>query len=197
MSEKQYSKRQVNMMRVNALRSASSEAKNIFIAYLCGVHTLYFYDEEAKNYPEDYYAFKRVVSTIPVRDRRSLHGQINTYRAAQILKLLGTSVDNKKLSFLTAHYDPLGSMSAKDVLTIIKKDLAKYKLLLDVFICNSHRETIRSLRVQIKEELGMNNEEIKGYKIFMTIPSSVRPFVNAYRKQEKERLLANSNKPQS
>nr|WP_015589622.1 hypothetical protein [Psychrobacter maritimus]CCW43440.2 hypothetical protein [Psychrobacter maritimus] len=59
MSEKQYSKRQINMMRVNALRSASSEAKNIFIAYLCGVHTLDFDDEEAKNYPEDYYVFKQ------------------------------------------------------------------------------------------------------------------------------------------
>ena len=195
MSEKQYSKRQVNMMRVNALRSASSEAKNIFIAYLCGVHTLDFDDEDAKNYPEDYYAFERVMASIP--NSELLHDQINTYRAAQILKLLGTSVDNKKLSFLTAHYDPLSSMSAKDVLNIIKKDLTKYKLLLDVFICNSHRRTIRSLRVQMKEELGMTNEEIKDYKVFITIPSSVRPFVNAYKKQEREKQLANSNKPQS
>ena len=78
MSEKQYSKRQINMMRVNALRSASSEAKNIFIAYLCGVHTLDFDDEEAKNYPEDYYVFKQVIATIP--NSELLHDQINTYR---------------------------------------------------------------------------------------------------------------------
>ena len=195
MSEKQYSKRQINMMRVNALRSASSEAKNIFIAYLCGVHTLDFDDEEAKNYPEDYYVFKRVIATIP--NSELLHDQINTYRAAQILKLLGTSVDNKKLSFLTAHYDPKSSMSAKEVLNIIKKDLNKYKLLLDAFICNSHRRAIRSLRVQMKEEFGMTKEEIKAYKVFMTIPSSVLPFVNTYRKQEKEKKLANSNRPQS
>jgi hypothetical protein len=195
MSEKQYSKRQINMMRVNALRSASSEAKNIFIAYLCGVHTLDFDDEEAKSYPEDYYVFKQVIATIP--NSELLHNQINTYRAAQILKLLGTSVDNKKLSFLTAHYDPKSSMSAKEVLNFIKKDLDKYKLLLDVFICNSHRRAIRSLRVQMKKEFGMTKEDIKAYKVFMTIPRSVLPFVNTYRKQEKEKKLANSNKPQS
>jgi len=189
MIENPYSKRKVNMMRVNALRSASSSAKNVFIAYLCGVHTLDF-DQEAKKYPQDYYAFKHIVAAIP--NREVLHNQINTYRAAQILKLLGTSVDNKKLSFLTAHYDPLSSMSAQDVLNIIKKDLAKYKLLLDVFICNSHRETIRSLRVQIKQELGMTDEEIKVYRIFMTVPSSLRPFVNRYKKQEKEKGLANT-----
>ena len=193
MSEKQYSKRQINMMRVNALRSASSEAKNIFIAYLCGVHTLDFDDEEAKNYPEDYYVFKQVIATIP--NSELLHDQINTYRAAQILKLLGTSVDNKKLSFLTAHYDPKSSMSAKEVLNIIKKDLNKYKLLLDAFICNSHRRAIRSLRVQMKKEFGMTNEDMKAYKLFITIPISFLPFVNTYRKQEKEKKLANSNEP--
>ena len=192
MSEKQYSKRKVNMMRVNALRSASSVAKNLFIAYLCGVHILDFDDEEAKKYPEDYYAFKRIVASLP--DTEVLHDQINTYRAAQILKLLGTSVDNKKLSFLTAHKDPLGTMSAQEVLNIIKKDLNKYKLLLDVFICNNHRKAIRSLRSQVKKELGMNNEEVKTYKIFMTIPSSVRPFVNAYKKQDKEKQLVNQKK---
>ena len=195
MSEKQYSKRQINMMRVNALRSASSEAKNIFIAYLCGVHTLDFDDEEAKNYPTDYYVFKRVIATIP--NSELLHDQINTYRAAQILKLLGTSVDNKKLSFLTAHYDPESSMSAKEVLNIIKKDLNKYKLLLDAFICNSHHRAIRSLRVQMKKEFGMTNEDMKDYKLFITIPSSVLPFVKTYREQEKEKKLSNSNKPQS
>lgn len=188
MNENPYSKRKVNMMRVNALRSASSEAKNIFIAYLCGVHTLDFDDDKTKKYPEDYYAFKRIIASIPNMEK--LHNQINTYRAAQILQLLGTSVDNKKLSFLTAHYDPLSSMSAQDVLKIIKKDLAKYKLLLDAFICNSHRKAIRSLRTQIKKELGMTNEEIKVYKIYMTVPDSLRPFVNAYKKEEKEKQLA-------
>lgn len=195
MSENPYSKRQLNMMRVNALRSASSSAKNVFIAYLCGVHILDFDDEEAKKYPQDYYSFKRIVTAIPNGD--ILHDQINTYRATQILKLLGTSVDNKKLSFLTSHYDPLGSMSAQEVLNIIKKDLKKYKLLLDAFICNSHREAIRSLRAQMKKEFGLTSEEIKAYKIYMTVPDSLRPLVNAYKKQEKEKQLANSNKHQS
>lgn len=43
----------------------------------------------------------------------------------------------------------------------------------------------------------MTNEDMKAYKLFITIPSSVLPFVNTYRKQEKEKKLVNSNKPQS
>lgn len=185
MSEIPYSKRKVNMLRVNALRSEGSVAKNLFIAYLCGVHTLDFDSEDAKKYPIDYFTFKKIVEHTPSIEK--LHNQINTYRAAQILDLLGTSVDNKKLSFLTAHKDPFGEMSAQAVLDIIKADLKNYKLLLDSFICYRHRKAIRRLRFKVKEELGMTNEEIKVYKIYMTVPDSLRPFVNAYKKQDKER----------
>ncbi len=187
MSGNPYSKRKVNMMRVNALRSEGSVAKNLFIAYLSGVHTLDFDGEDAKRYPIDYYTFKKISEHTPSIVK--LHDQINTYRAVKILELLGTSVDNKKLSFLTAHKDPLGSMSAQDVLDIVKADLNNYKLLLDAFICYRHRKAVRRLRLKIKEELGMTNEEIKVYKIFIKLPDSLGPFVNLYKKQKQ---LANS-----
>lgn len=190
MSEIPYSKRKVNMMRVNALRSEGSVAKNLFIAYLSGVHILDFDSEDAKRHPTDYYVFKKIVEHTP--SIKKLHDQINTYRAVQILDLLGTSVDNKKLGFLTAHKDPFGNMSAQDVLDIVKADLNNYKLLLDAFICYRHRKAVRRLRLKIKEELGMTNEEIKAYKIFIKLPDSLRPFVNLYKKQEKEKQLANS-----
>ena len=195
MSETPYSKRKVNMMRVNALRKEGSIAKNLFIAYLSGVHTLDFNGEEAKKFPIDHYILKKIENHTP--SIKKLHDQINTYRAAQILDLLGTSVDNKKLSFLTAHKDPFGDMSAQDVLDIIKADLKNYKLLLDAFICYRHRKAIRSLRSKIKEDLGMSSEEIKPYKIYMTVPDSLKPFVNAYKKQQKEKELADSEKAQS
>ena len=174
MSEVPYSKRKVNMMRVNALRTEGSVAKNLFIAYLSGVHTLDFDSEDAKNYPTDYYTFKRIVEDTPSIEK--LHNQINTYRAAQILDLLGTSVDNKKLSFLTAHKDPLSDISAQDVLDIIKADLKNYKLLLDAFICYRHRKAIRNLRLKFKKELGMTNEEIRLYKIYNHIFTTVWNF---------------------
>lgn len=190
MSETPYSKRKVNMMRVNALRSEGSIAKNLFIAYLSGVHILDFDSEDSKRYPIDYYVFKKIVENTPSIEK--LHDQINTYRATQILDLLGTSVDNKKLGFLTAHKDPFGNMSAQDVLDVVKADLNNYKLLLDAFICYRHRKAIRKLRFKIKEELSITNEEIKAYKIFMKVPESLVPLVNLYKKQEKEKQLANS-----
>lgn len=190
MSEIPYSKRKVNMMRVNTLRSEGSVAKNLFIAYLSGVYILDFDSEDAKRYPTDYYGLKKIVEHTPSIEK--LHNQINTYRAVQILNLLGTSVDNKKLGFLTAHKDPFGNMSAQDVLAIVKADLNNYKLLLDAFICYRHRKAVRRLRFRIKEELGMTNEEIKAYKIFMKIPDSLQPFANAYKKQEKEKQLTNT-----
>lgn len=193
MSENPYSKRKVNMMRVNALRSEGSIAKNLFIAYLSGVHTLDFDGEDAKRYPIDYYTFKKISEHTPSIVK--LHDQINTYRAVKILKLLGTSVDNKKLSFLTAHKDPLGSMSAQDVLDVVQTDLNNYKLLLDAFICYRHRKAVRRLKFKIREELGMTSEEVKAYKIFMNIPNGLRPFVNTYKKQEKEKQLSNAKKP--
>lgn len=188
MSQVPYTKRQVNMMRVNALRREGSIAKNLFIAYLCGVHELEFDAEQAKKYPEDAYAFKEIVASIPNIDK--LHDQINTYRAAQILKLLGTSVDNKKLSFLTAHKDPDNSMSTQEVLDVIKADLERYQLLLDAFICHGHRQAIRELRSKIKDEFNMNNEQIKAYRIYMKIPVNLQPLVDAYGKQIKAQPLA-------
>lgn len=188
MSEKRYSKRQVNMMRVNALRTERSVAKNLFIAFICGFHELDFDGISAKNYPEDYHIFKKLIEDTP--NMKKLHGQINTYRAAQILKLLGTSVDNKKLSFLSSHKDPCSTMSAKEVMNVIKADLNNYRLLLDTFICHRHRGAVRNLRAEIKKELGMNNEEIKPYRIYMTIPDSLRPFIYEYNRQEQARKAA-------
>ena len=83
------------------------------------------------------------------------------------MELLGTSVDNKKLSFLTAHKDPLSNTSAQEILDIIKADLNNYKLLLDAFICYRHRKAVRNLRLKVKKELGITNEEVKVYKIYM------------------------------
>lgn len=175
-------------MRVNALRREGSIAKNLFIAYLCGVHELEFDEEQAKKYPEDAYAFKEIVASIPNIEK--LHDQINTYRAAQILKLLGTSVDNKKLSFLTAHKDPDNSMSNQEVLHVIKADLERYKLLLDAFICYGHRQAVRELRAKIKDEFDMDDKQIKAYQIFMKIPVNLQPLVDTYRKQIKAKQLA-------
>lgn len=188
MSEVPYSKRKVNMMRVNAFRTEGSVAKNLFIACICGVHELEFDAEDAKKYPEDYYVFKKVMENMPNMEK--LYDQINTYRAAQILKLLGTSVDNKKLSFLTAHKDPLSTMSAKDVMNIVKADLNNYSLLLDIFIRHRQRVAVRELRAKVKKELGMTNEEIKKYKIYMTIPDSLKLLVYEYKKQEQAKNLA-------
>lgn len=193
MSENAYSKRKINMMRVNALRSEGSIAKNLFISYIAGIHVLDFDGKDAKYYPHDYFTFKYITERTP--DMKKLHGQINTYRAAEILKLLGTSVDNKKLSFLTAHKDPLGTMSNQDVLDVIRGNLKNYKLLLDSFICYRHRKAIRNLRFKIKEELGITDEDIKAYKIFMKIPNDLKPFINISKKQEEKRL-AKLNKPQ-
>lgn len=188
MSEKQYSKRQVNMMRVNAFRTEGSVAKNLFIAFICGVHELDFDGDDAKTYPEDYYVFKKIIENMPNMEK--LYDQINTYRAAQILKLLGTSVDNKKLSFLTAHKDPLSIMSAKDVMNIVKADLNSYQLLLDIFIRHQQRIAVRELRAKIKEELGMTNEEIEVYKIYMTVPDSLKSLINEYKRQEQAKKTA-------
>ena len=82
MSEVPYSKRKVNMMRVNAIRKEGSIAKNLFIAFISGVHILDFDSEDAKNYPIDYYTFKKIIEHTPSIEK--LHDQINTYRAAQI-----------------------------------------------------------------------------------------------------------------
>lgn len=188
MSEKRYSKRQVNMIRVNALRTERSVAKNLFIAFICGVHELDFDGKAAKNYPEDYHIFKKLIEDTP--NMKKLYGQINTYRAAQIFKLLGTSVDNKKLSFLTSHKDPCSTMSAKEVMNVVKADLNNYRLLLDTFICHRHRGAVRVLRAKVKKELGMNNEEIKQYRIYMTVPDSLRPFIYEYKRQEQARKAA-------
>ena len=185
MSEVPYSKRKVNMMRVNAIRNDGSIAKNLFIAFISGVHILDFDSEDAKKYPIDYYTFKKIIEHTPSIEK--LHDQINTYRAAQILELLGTSVDNKKLSFLTAHKDPLSNTSAQEILDIIKADLNNYKLLLDAFICYRHRKAVRNLRLKVKKELGITNEEVKVYKIYMKIPDSLRPFINSYKKQQQEK----------
>ena len=188
MSEIPYSKRKVNMMRVNAFRTEGSVAKNLFIACICGVHELEFDGEDARKYPQDYYVFKRIVDDMP--DMERLYDQINTYRAAQILKLLGTSVDNKKLSFLTAHKDPLNTMSAKDVMNIVKADLNNYKLLLDIFIRHRQRVAVIELRAKVKKELGMTNEEIKPYKIYITIPDSLKPLVYEYKRREQAKKAA-------
>ena len=188
MNKKRYSKRQVNMMRVNAFRAEGSVSKNLFIACICGVHELEFDGEDAKNYPVDYYVFKRIIEDMPNMEK--LYDQINTYRGAQILKLLGTSVDNKKLSFLTAHKDPLNTMSAKDVMNIVKADLNNYKLLLDIFIRHRQRVAVIELRAKVKKELGMTNEEIKPYKIYITIPDSLKPLVYEYKRREQAKKAA-------
>lgn len=187
MNENAYSKRKVNMMRVNALRSEGSIAKSLFISYLAGIHVLDFDGHDSKKYPSDYFTFKKIIKGTPSIEK--LHAQINTYRAAEILKLLGTSVDNKKLGFLTSYKDPLGTMSNQDLLDIIKVDLEKYKLLLDAFICHRHRKAIRRLRFKIKKELDMSNEDIRAYKIVMTMPNSLLPFIHAYQKLKKEQDL--------
>lgn len=182
MSELPYSKRKVNMMRVNAIRKEGSIAKQLFIAFISGTMTLNFNSKNAENYPEDYYIFKRIIEHTPSIEK--LHSQINMYRASQILELLGTSVDNKKLSFLKDHKDPFSNISTQNVLDIIRADLDNYRLLLDAFICHRHRKAIRNLRIKIKKELGMTNEEIKPYRIYMTIPDSLLPFINAYKNQK-------------
>lgn len=195
MIETPYSKRKINMMRVNALRSEGSVAKNLFIAYLNGVHVLDFESKEAEIYPEDYYMFKRTLENLPHIEE--LHSQINTYTAVKILRLLGTSVDNKKLSFLTAHKDPFRSMLAQDVLDIVKADLSAYKILLDIFIFNQHRQGIRNVRSTIRKELGISNEEMNAYRIKATLPDSLKPLLNDYKKNKKVEEIANVEKPKS
>jgi hypothetical protein len=65
--------------------------------------------------------------------------------------------------------------------------LNNYKLLLDAFICYRHRKAVRNLRLKVKKELGITNEEVKVYKIYMKIPDSLRPFINSYKKQQQEK----------
>ena len=99
MNDTLYSNRKVNMMRVNALRKEGSIAKLLFLKKLAGAHEFDFESNDAKKYPHDYYCFKKISENTP--SLSLLHGNINTYRGAQILKKLGTSVDNKKLKSLT------------------------------------------------------------------------------------------------
>lgn len=179
-------------MRVNALRTEGSIAKNLFIAYLNGVHDLDFEGEEAKLYAEDYYMFKTILEDLPHIEK--LHGQINTYTALKILKLLGTSVDNKKLSFLTAHKDPLKKMLAQEVLDVVRADLNAYKILLDIFTFNQHRQGIRNVRSKIRKELGLSNEEVSAYRIKTTLPDSLKPLFNEYKEHKKSGKIADAEK---
>lgn len=183
MNETLYSNRKVNMMRVNELRKAGSIAKILFLESLAGAYVFDFEGNEAMKYPQYFYCFKKIIENTP--SFALLHGNINSYRGAQILKLMQTSVDNKKLKSLLRHKDSSSNKSASEVLDIVKSDLKNYQLLLDTFTAYRHSKAMRILRNKMRRQLDIPAGGKLPYNISMKIPYSLKPLITEYKRLNK------------
>lgn len=137
MDTPEYTNKQMNMLKVNSIRTASFRGKLRFV--------------KALNYGDDYINYvieKRpdskmfgnglkfaLIKLHSIESAKNLQDQINSYRAIKILKLFNTSANQTSLTKLSGDKEKI-TMTCKEVIEVINTDIDRYGELLDMFILN-------------------------------------------------------------